>query len=92
ERIAASSDLPATEEEVMLIEHMILSHHGKLEFGSPVRPMTLEAEILSFADDTSAKTASINEAYGSPEYFPEGAQLSTKKLWQLDNRFLYRKT
>ena len=40
--------------------HIILSHHGELEFGSPVKPRTIEAIIVSRLDDTSAK---INSAY-----------------------------
>jgi 3'-5' exoribonuclease len=67
EAMAAQPEPDCTAEEAMLIEHLILSHHGRLEYGSPVRPMTLEAEILHFADDASAKTAAINEAYESPE-------------------------
>ena len=88
--LEAQAEPPCTEQEAMLLEHFILSHHGKLEYGAPVRPMTLEAEILHFADDTSAKTAAINDAYGSPEFFPGDARLSTKRVWQLDQRWLFR--
>jgi 3'-5' exoribonuclease len=42
-------------ERLMLIKHMILSHHGKLEFGSPKLPMIPEAYILNFLDDVDAK-------------------------------------
>lgn len=84
------TEAPCTEAESTLIEHMILSHHGKLEFGSPVRPLTLEAEILSFADDASAKTASFNEAYLAADLFPGGTGVSRRKVWQLDNRWLFR--
>jgi 3'-5' exoribonuclease len=44
------------------LEHLILSHHGCLEFGSPVVPMTLEAFILSFADDLDAKINMARQA------------------------------
>lgn len=88
--LAAAPAPVCTDDEAMLLEHLILSHHGKLEFGSPVRPMTLEAEIVHFADDASAKTAAINEAYASEEYFPGDARMSTKRLWQLDNRWLFK--
>ena len=81
---------PCTPDEQMLLEHFILSHHGVLEYGAAVRPLTLEAEILHFADDASAKTASISEAYASTELFPEGARVSTKKVWQLDNRWMMK--
>jgi 3'-5' exoribonuclease len=37
------------------IEHLVLSHHGSKEFGSPVEPMTVEAFILAAADDLDAK-------------------------------------
>ncbi len=81
---------PCTPDERLLIEHMILSHHGQLEFGSPVRPLTLEAEILHFADDASAKTASISDAYASNELFPGDARVSSKRVWQLDNRWMVK--
>jgi len=35
--------------------HIILAHHGELEFGSPVRPMTIEAIIVSVADNASSQ-------------------------------------
>ncbi len=37
------------------IQHLILSHHGRQEFGSPTVPMTVEAFLLSFLDDLDAK-------------------------------------
>lgn len=37
------------------LSHLILSHHGALELGSPVKPMTVEAFILAAADDLDAK-------------------------------------
>lgn len=37
------------------IQHLVLSHHGKQEFGSPVVPMTAEALLLSFIDEIDAK-------------------------------------
>jgi hypothetical protein len=55
-----------------------------------VVPATLEAQILHFADDVSAKTASITEAYASTEIFPENARVSAKKVWQLDGRWLVK--
>jgi 3'-5' exoribonuclease len=88
--IARSPAPPCTADEQLLIEHMILSHHGHLEFGSPVRPLTLEAEILHFADDASAKTASISDAYASAELFPGDARVASKRVWQLDNRWMVR--
>jgi 3'-5' exoribonuclease len=44
------------------IEHLIVSHHGHKEFGSPIEPMTIEAMILSAADDLDAKINQIQQA------------------------------
>lgn len=53
ERIAKMDGFP--KELASQIEHMILSHHGELEYGSPKKPATLEAMALHYADDTDAK-------------------------------------
>lgn len=42
-------------EEIMLLRHLILSHHGKYEYGSPKLPMVKEAEILNFIDNIDAR-------------------------------------
>ncbi len=49
-------------EEIILLKHMILSHHGEYEFGSPVLPLTKEAEVLSFVDNLDAKLNMIDKA------------------------------
>jgi len=43
------------EELLEQLQHLILSHHGRQEFGSPTVPMTVEAFLLSFLDDLDAK-------------------------------------
>jgi 3'-5' exoribonuclease len=43
------------EEQLMLLKHIILSHHGTLEFGSPVVPSTIEAAIVSELDSSSSQ-------------------------------------
>lgn len=45
-----------------LMQHMVLSHHGKPEFGSPVRPMFIEAMLLHESDVLSAKAFEFNRA------------------------------
>lgn len=45
-----------------LVEHIILSHHGSLEFGSPKLPMIPEAVLLHYLDDAEAKMLAIQEA------------------------------
>jgi len=46
----------------MLLEHMVLTHHGCPEYGSPLYPMTLEAYALSMIDDFDAKMALIDKS------------------------------
>ena len=41
------------------LKHIILSHHGKLEYGSPKRPATLEAQLVHHLDDMDSKINSI---------------------------------
>ncbi|HRP36911.1 MAG TPA: HD domain-containing protein, partial [Candidatus Dojkabacteria bacterium] len=43
------------DEQLMLLKHIILSHHGSLEFGSPVLPSTIEAAIVSELDSSSSQ-------------------------------------
>jgi 3'-5' exoribonuclease len=47
----------------ILVEHMILSHHGKYEFGSPKLPMTPEALLLNTLDDLEAKMQTLRNAF-----------------------------
>lgn len=51
---AELGDVP--EELVWELQHLVLSHHGELEYGSPKRPKTLEAQILHYVDQIDAKT------------------------------------
>jgi 3'-5' exoribonuclease len=57
EKLAAMGDFPA--ETAMLIKHMILSHHGQYEFGSPKRPKTIESTVLNYLDDLDSKINGI---------------------------------
>jgi 3'-5' exoribonuclease len=57
ERIIALPGFPP--ELAMLLKHMLLSHHGQYEYGSPKRPKTVEATILSYLDDLDSKINGI---------------------------------
>jgi 3'-5' exoribonuclease len=81
---------PCSGLERALLHHLILSHHGQHEFGAPVTPMTLEAEILSHADRLSARAASIAETLSDPDYFTAGGSITSRTVWQLDHRRLWR--
>jgi 3'-5' exoribonuclease len=57
---AAASEIPGFPTELLLeLTHLILSHHGSKELGSPVEPMTVEAFILATCDDLDAKLHQI---------------------------------
>jgi 3'-5' exoribonuclease len=56
---------PFPEKLRVLVEHMILSHHGKYEFGSPKLPMTPEALLLSTLDDLEAKIQAMRNEFAS---------------------------
>lgn len=77
-------ELGLSEETLMLVEHMIISHHGEPEFGAAVRPMFLEAEILSELDTLDAKIYEIEQACRGVE-----PGEFTQRQWALDNRKLY---
>jgi len=81
---------PCTDRELHLLLHLIGSHHGSLAFGAATPPMTLEAEVLHYADNASAKTAAMSEAIADTENFPGGGLVTAGPLWQLDRRRAYR--
>jgi 3'-5' exoribonuclease len=71
-----------------LVLHMILSHHGKLEFGSPKLPMIPEALVLNFIDDLDAKMQAVSSEFEKSEREGKGPNELTNKVWALDNRQL----
>jgi 3'-5' exoribonuclease len=81
---------PCTEVELAILAHLILSHHGRQEFGAPVPPLTLEAEVLHYADNASAKTASMAEALDDEGNFTGDALVSAQGVWTVDRRRVYR--
>lgn len=89
-RLGEEDPAPCTDRELMLLHHLVLSHHGKLEFGAAVVPMTLEAEVLHYADNASAKTASMADALADADNFSGGHDVSARPIWQLDKRRAYR--
>ena len=66
------------------IEHLVVSHHGHKEFGAPVEPMTVEAMILSAADDLDAKINQVRQALaedGEGEFTAYHSRLG-RMLWR----------
>ena len=81
----AAQELKIESEVPLLLEHMILSHHGQQEFGSPVMPLTKEALLLSLIDNLDSKMVVVNKALADVE----PGNFSTK-VFSLDNRSFYK--
>lgn len=81
----AAEGLKLTSETPLLLEHMVLSHHGYNEFGSPIVPLTKEALLLSLIDNLDSKMVIVEKAY-------EGVKPGefTNKIFPLDNRAMYK--
>lgn len=73
------------QQETVFLHHMILSHHGHYEFGSPVLPMLQEAEALSLIDNLDARMNTLKQALDATK--PDAW---TSKLFALENRQFYK--
>ena len=80
----AANELGIQSEVVLLLQHMMLSHHGEPDFGSPRKPMFPEAEALHWIDLLDAR---MNEMQGAIAKLKPG--VFSEKIWSLDRR-LYR--
>jgi 3'-5' exoribonuclease len=68
----------------VLLEHMLLAHHGKLEFGSPKLPMTPEALLLSTLDDLEAKFETLRGEFAAAAAAGRGADQTTEWVRSMD--------
>ena len=75
---------PFPERLRVLVEHMILSHHGKYEFGSPKLPMTPEAMLLSAMDDVEAKFSALRREFAGAEGAGKKADETTDWVRSMD--------
>ena len=80
----AANDLGITGEPVLLLQHMMLSHHGEEEYGSPRKPMFPEAELLHWIDLLDAR---MFQMHATTEKLNPG--VFSDKVWSLDRR-LYK--
>lgn len=81
---ACGEKLGLPDEKIRLVEHMLLSHHGSPEFGSPVRPMFLEAMVLSTLDELDAKIYEVADVTAQTEpctFSPRQWALNDVKLY-----------
>src|SRR5699024_10933584 len=79
-----ADELGIDSEEVVILQHLVLSHHGIPEWGSPKRPLVMEAEILHFIDLIDAKVNMLIRALEKtkPGEFNE-------RLFSIDRRSVY---
>ncbi len=77
--------LKIDDDSVVLLEHLILSSHGKMEFGSPVLPRLMEAEILWLLDNLDARIFSIND-----ELIYTNNHSFTNRIIPLEQRIFYK--
>lgn len=82
DRIARENDID--KDTAMLLEHMLISHHGEPEFGAATRPLFLEAEILSELDSLDANIYEIESCLSdvAPREF-------SNRQWALHDRKFY---
>ena len=85
ELIGAAKETGASRDKALLLQHMVLSHHGLAEYGSPKPPMFPEAEVLHTLDTLDARLYQMYEALGRAN---EGG--FSEKVWGLENRQVYR--
>ncbi|NLY82154.1 MAG: CMP-binding protein [Clostridiales bacterium] len=80
-----ASEIGMSREKIVMLEHMILSHHYEPEFGSPKKPLFPEAEVLHYLDILDARMYDMEDALQSvePGEFTDG-------VWTLDYRRLYK--
>ncbi len=76
--------LGVPEEKRVLLEHMLISHHGEPEFGAAVRPLFIEAEVLCQLDTLDATVYEMAQSIGEVKVGE-----FTQRQWALDNRKLY---
>lgn len=82
---ALSAELDLPEEKAMLLEHLILSHHGQPEFGAAVLPQCAEAELLSLVDQIDSRMEIYREVLA-----PLKAGEFSQRVFALDNRRIYK--
>jgi 3'-5' exoribonuclease len=81
----AAQKVGAPKEISMVLQHMILSHHYEPEYGSPVKPMLPEAELLHHIDIIDARMFDMKKA--GDDIMPGGF---SDRIWSLENRKVYK--
>lgn len=84
-KVIMELNIDDNKEEVTVLRHVILSHHGQLEYGSPVRPRIMEAEMIHMIDNIDAEMMMLTTALNRVD---EGEM--TGRIFAMDNRSFYK--
>ena len=84
-KVLVELNIDDTREDVVVLRHVILSHHGQLEYGSPVRPRIMEAEVIHLIDNLDASMMMMTTALNLV-----GPGEMTNRLFAMDNRSFYK--
>lgn len=84
-KVLGELNIDDTKEEVIVLRHVVLSHHGLLEYGSPVRPRIMEAEIIHMIDNIDANMMMMSTALSRV-----GQGEMTNRIFAMDNRSFYK--
>lgn len=82
--VAHELNLDLNSEELVLLRHTVLAHHGQLEWGSPVRPLVMEAQVLHLLDELDANLNSFSKALDETEPGDFSG-----RIFALDGRSIY---
>lgn len=82
----AAEKLKIDDEIKILLQHMVLSHHYFPEFGSPKKPMIVEAEVLHYIDLMDARIYDFEEGLKNVEHGK-----FSDRIWTLDNVSIYNR-
>lgn len=85
EKACAEIGVNSDNESIILLKHVVLAHHGKLEYGSPVQPQIMEAELVHQIDMMDANINMMTTALSKVE-----AGDFTEPIYPLDRRQLYK--
>lgn len=83
--VASELHFDLQSEDMLLIRHVVLAHHGILEFGSPVRPAIMEAEVLHHLDELDAGIQMMTAALDKTD-----SNSFSDRIFGLDNRRFYK--
>jgi 3'-5' exoribonuclease len=87
DKIQSLAEFPS--EQAALVKHMIVSHHGAREFGSPEPPKTIEAVLLNYVDEIDSRVNAIRELMAADD--PDATwtayhRLLERQFYKGDNR------